>query len=103
MARARNPRRVLRELMKPARDRLKILADRWEYKGRRTVYLDEHERIGREYTRARRPEEYPENDIDEWQHAYNVVTAAIRELEQAREHIVREYRALEARQGEPAI
>lgn len=99
MARARNPRRVMLELLKPVREDLYSLHSRWVWKGRKLFYgaPDSPDR-----PRLRRPDEYPEADAGEWAHVFEVTGMAIKQLERVREHAARQYRAIEARQGNPA-
>lgn len=92
--RKRNPRRVLLEMLKPTRDRLNVLRDRWAWLGRKTVYGDPNTPKG---WRDRRPDEYPENAPDEWLAAYTQVDKAIKELTAVRAFVAEQYHEAKAR------
>lgn len=74
MARTLNPRRQMLAKLKPTRDRLKWVADRWTWMGTKMHYATG------ERPRLRTPEEYPENSAAEWRIVIAQIDCAISEL-----------------------
>lgn len=83
MTRARNPRRVLVEMLKTPRQRLTWIYDTFTSPGNvsREIYdWTERDERGAALFRLRRADEYPENQPDKWQEVLVQIDSTMHEL-----------------------
>jgi hypothetical protein len=93
MPRAKNAgqrRKLLREL-REIYNMIKMLMDHWDVTSQ--IYVPPEERDNQnDWSRDRRPEEYPEEQAQSWAYVYNIADELIRRLTELRELALRRYK-----------
>lgn len=93
-----NSRRVMLEHLKVLRNMVSYARDRWTVQGTVAEMADDNMSCT---WRKRRPEEYPENQVSEWQLLDEVLSNIIEQATLARSEVHLQLRALERGEVKP--